>query len=229
LVPSDTPDVELASHCGRLASIATATAGFRDEYYGLVPHVVDEPEGDLPLLVTSGLIDPGRSRWGERATRFGGHRFSHPRVETAALTGPLQRWIAQRLVPKVVVATQTRVVEAAVDSDGTWVPSTPVIAVHAAEPVLWRVASALTAPGVSAWARRRHTGAALHSDAIKLSARQVLDVPLPVDAAAWEQGAEALAAGRILDAGEAMSRAYRTADEVFTWWQGRLPASLRSY
>ena len=48
----------------RLADIATATAGFRDEYYGLRPAVLDEPDGDLPLLVTSGLVDVGRSPLG---------------------------------------------------------------------------------------------------------------------------------------------------------------------
>ena len=34
-------------------------------------------------------------------------------------------------MPKVVVATQTRVVEAAVDPTGEWIPSTPVVSVHA--------------------------------------------------------------------------------------------------
>ena len=50
--------------------IATATAGFRDQFYGLIPFVRDGP-ADAPL-VTSGLLDPGRSAWGERPARFGG-------------------------------------------------------------------------------------------------------------------------------------------------------------
>jgi predicted RNA methylase len=228
LIPSDVPAVDLAVGVATLGDIATATAGFRDEYYGLRPAVIDEPGGDLPLLITSGLVDVARVRWGERGARFGGRRYAHPRVDPAKLTGPLARWVAQRLVPKVVVATQTKVVEAAVDRDGSWVPSTPVISVHAPVDHLWRVAAVLTAPGVSAWALRHYAGAALNPDSIKLSARQVLDVPLPADEAAWLEAARTLAAGRILDAGRAMSLAFGTGEDVFEWWCARLPAHLRA-
>jgi hypothetical protein len=221
LVPSDVPDVRLEG-VATLGAMATATAGFRDEYYGLRPHVVDELDGDLPLLVTSGLIDPGRIKWGEHTTRFGGRRFTHPRVDPSLLTGSLERWVRQRLVPKVVLATQTKVVEAAVDVSGEWVPSTPVIAVHCAPSDLWRIAALLTAPGVSAWAMHHHRGAALAPDAIKLSARQVLEVPLPADTVAWDRAAVALAAGRILDVGRAMTRAFASSEGVFDWWQARL-------
>jgi hypothetical protein len=190
--------------------------------------VIDEPDGDLPLLITSGLVDVARVRWGECATRFGGRRYAHPRVDPEHLTGPLARWMAQRLVPKVVVATQTKVVEAAVDRDGRWVPSTPVISVHTGVDHLWHVAAVLTAPGVSAWALRHYGGAALNPDAIKLSARQVLDAPLPADEVAWDEGARALAAGRILEAGRAMSRAFGTGEDVFEWWSARLPTHGRA-
>ena len=152
-----------------------------------------------------------------------------PGSTTAALDGALERWVRQRLVPKVVLATQTKVLEAAVDLDGAWVPSTPVISVHADGADLWKIAAALTAPAVSAWALQRHAGAALHPDAIKLSARQVLEVPLPVDEPAWREGAAAMAAGRILEAGAAMTRAYGSTDDVFEWWRGRLPRAARGY
>jgi hypothetical protein len=132
--------------------------------------------------------------------------------------------VAQRLVPKVVVATQTKVIEAAVDGEGAWVPSTPVISVHTDVDHLWQVAALLSAPGVSAWALRHHAGAALNPDAIKLSARQVLDVPLPADEASWYEAATALSAGCIQDAGRAMSRAFGTGEDVFEWWRARLPA-----
>ena len=107
-----------------LGDLATATAGFRDEYYGLRPAVVDARDGDLPMLITSGLVDPGRVLWGERATRFDGRPFMHPRVDPAQLGGRVGRWVHQRLVPKVVVATQTKVVEAdAPQMTKTWVVS----------------------------------------------------------------------------------------------------------
>jgi hypothetical protein len=101
-----------------------------------------------------------------------------------------------------------------------------VIAVHARPELLWRVAAVLTAPAVSAWAMHRHAGAALTPNAIKLSARQVLDIPLPIDDDAWQQGADALAAGHVLEAGEAMSEAYDTGDDVLAWWRNRLPATV---
>jgi predicted RNA methylase len=231
LVPSNTP---LATP-GRLAtatvlgSMATATAGFRDEYYGLTDHVIDDADADLPKLITSGLIDVGRVLWGEQVTRFGGRRFLHPRVQVHELDGSVARWVRQRLVPKVVLATQTKVLEAAVDVRGEWIPSTPVIAVHAAPADLWRVASVLTAPAMSAWALRHHAGAALHADAIKLSARQVLDLPLPAGDDEWAGAARALEAGRIIDAAFAMDRAYGAGDEVLEWWRGRLPSPVPAY
>ena len=47
-----------------LGDLAAATAGFRDEFYGIAAAVGDGVDG--PKLVTSGLIDPGVCRWGER-------------------------------------------------------------------------------------------------------------------------------------------------------------------
>ena len=59
LIPSDVPRSTCRPGGATLGDIATATAGFRDEYYGLRPSSSDEADGDLPLLVTSGLIDVG--------------------------------------------------------------------------------------------------------------------------------------------------------------------------
>ena len=50
-------------------------------------------------------------------------------------------WVDDLQVPKVLVATQTRVGEAAVDEVGTWVPSVPTIAVVAPAERLWAVAA----------------------------------------------------------------------------------------
>ncbi len=62
---------------------ATATAGFRDQYYGIVPHVSDSGPG--APLITTGVIDPGRCRWGERPVRFNRARYAAPRVDVDAL------------------------------------------------------------------------------------------------------------------------------------------------
>ena len=213
----------------RLGQIVSATAGFREQFYGLVPFVVDRLDADgraFPRLVTCGVIDPGHCAWGERSLRFAGRRWQHPRVDLAAMTdGPLRRWVVDRLEPKVVLATQTKVLEPAVDVDGTWVPSTPVIAVHAPSDVLFRVAAVLLAPPVSAWASSMYAGVALASEAIKLSARQVLEIPLPPNEAAWERGAEAMAAGELLEAGALMTAAYGCEADVTEWWANRWQTS----
>ena len=60
---------------------------------------------------------------------------------------------------------------------------------------VWAVTAALSAPPVAAWALRRAAGAALAADAVKLSAKQILEVPLPVDDRLWAEVAARLAAG----------------------------------
>jgi hypothetical protein len=180
--------------------------------------------------------------WGERPVRFGGRRWHAPRVDTGALRASgcprVARWVEDRLAPKVVVATQSRVVEAAVDRDGTWVPSTPVISVTAPVERLDHIAAVLLAPPVTAWALRRHTGAALVTGAVKLAARQVLEVPVPEGGVAWDAAARLIAEvpdiadGQerrrlLLAAGERMVAAYglgRAGDEVLAWWAERLRA-----
>lgn len=218
------PPVTLAGadHVGQLA---TATAGFRDQFYGLAPYVVDRATANdrsFPRLVTCGVIDPGHCAWGERPLKFAGTRYEHARVDLAAMTDtPLRRWVDDRLVPKVVLATQTKVLEAAIDVEGTWVPSTPVIAVHAPADQLFRVAAVLLAPPVSAWASSAYAGVALTSDAIKLSARQVLEIPLPKRSDQWDRGAAAVRAGDLMEAGRHMTKAYGCGADVLQWWANR--------
>jgi hypothetical protein len=237
------PDPDLPED-RRLGDVATATAGFRDQFYGLAGFVVEDGDGDrhLPRLVTSGIIDPGRVAWGERPVRFAGRRWLAPVVDTGALraTGrpAVARWVDDRLVPKVVVATQSRVVEAAVDHDGGWVPSTPVISVAAPAERLDHVAAVLLSPPVTAWALRRYAGSALVTGAVKLAARQVLEVPLPAAVADWDAAARLVAEvpyaiddhdrrRLLLAAGDRMIAAYRlgrTGDDLLGWWSDRLRA-----
>ncbi len=142
-----------------------------------------------------------------------------PAVSRSALSERLRA----RLVPKVVVATQTRVIEAAVDGNGEWLPAVPVISIVAEAPMLWPIAAALCSPPLTAWAATQHLGAARSSSAIKLSARDVRALPLPEPSVAWEQAEAALRAGDVLEAGRLMCIAYGVDDTTFTWWQARLP------
>jgi hypothetical protein len=237
------PRLTLASG-GTLADLARATAGFRDEYYGLLPFVVDRRRADdrsFPPLVTSGLIEPGRLAWGERPARVGGVPRAAPRIDLAALRragdGRLARWVDARRVPKVVVATQTKVIEAAVDAEGHWIPCTPVLAVEAPTERLGHVAAVLLAPPITAWALHRAGGTALAAGAVKLAARQVREIPLPTSTGPWDEAAEmardlatvtdADARRHLLGALAArMCVAYRTGRqgrEVLRWWESRLP------
>jgi len=238
----------------RLESLASATAGFRDQYYGIVPFVTEadptaavDPAGSLDrvvALVTAGLIDPFHCRWGTALTRFAGRAWRAPVVDVVRMRtahGGLGAWADARLVPKVMVATQTRVVEPVVDTAGSWWPSVPTIAVvpHSGDPAdLWAVAAVLAAPPVTAWALEHFGGSALSSDAVKLSAGQVRSVPLPEGRDAWAVGTAAARAAQAaadrgdVDAwlealdelGRSMTAAYGADEEVFHWWRARRPA-----
>ncbi len=214
------PEVDLGDGPA-LATLATATAGFRDQFYGLADHVQEGGTGSP--LVTSGLIDPARCRWGERPARFAGKRWERPTVDLETVEPDVRRWFAARLVPKVLVASQTRVIEAVVDEAGTWLPSVPVVSVEAPPDRLWDIAAALLAPPVSAWALGRALGTALTSDGVRVSARLVLDVPLPTDADAWAAAATALRAGDLDAYGPLACQAYGVDEAVAGWWSSRLP------
>ncbi len=225
---------------GTLGDLATATADFRDEYYGLVPYVVDRAEADeraFPRLVLTGHIDPARSWWGARPVRFGKRAWTAPRVDLAALErdGGLAAWARARRVPKVLVATQTKVLEALADPDGAWLTTTPTLSVLPRDPVLlWRVAAVLLGPPASAWALTHYGATALAAGAVKLSARQVEAIPLPVDPVAWDEAAAHVAAAhadpdpvgaraRLEAAAAAMVRAYGGDEALGAWWRARLP------
>jgi hypothetical protein len=145
-----------------------------------------------------------------------------PTVNVPALSARLR----DRLVPKVVVATQTRVIEAAVDATGAWLPATPVISVVAESSRLWPIAAALNSPPLSAWAATQHLGAARSSTALKLSAREVRTLPLPARSSTWDQAAAALQASDLLRSAQLMCEAYGVDEAVFRWWKDRLPRRL---
>jgi hypothetical protein len=208
-----------------VGSLGRATAGFRKQFYGLVGHV--EEDGAGPRLVTAGLIDPARCAWGERPCRFAGQAWQRPTVVLDELEPALRAWVEARLVPKLVIATQTRVLEAAVDEDGTLVPSTPVIALEAPLEHLWDLAAVLHAPPVTAWLLARALGTGLSADAVRVTARQVEAIPLPSDRAAWTAATDALRAGDLERYGPRACRAYGVDEGLARWWAARRPGGPR--
>ncbi|MEA3021047.1 MAG: hypothetical protein QOI47_2571 [Actinomycetota bacterium] len=214
------PDVALATSYGCIGDECDVAAGFRQHYYGLRGHVHEGGDG-LPL-VTSGSIEPGS--WGGRSVRFDGRRWDDPRVSLDGADDAVASWFRARLRPKVVIATQTRVVEAAADPDGVVVPSVPVISAVPSDPArLWHVLAVLLAPPVTVWAVRRWGGTALASSAVKLGAPQVRAVPLPAPSASWDRAAALLRdGGAVVEAGALMCDAYGAGEEVHAWWAARL-------
>lgn len=232
----DVPD-ELWQTDDILSSICTATADFRDQYYGLVGHVSNsENPNHGPKLVTSGLIDPAHLLWGKKRTKFNREAFTHPRVDVAALAPALQTWAAKRAVPKILLATQTRVLEPIVDIDGSLLPSVPVLTICADDDSdLWMLGALLVSPPISAIAAARHCGAALSSNALKLSAKDVLKLPLPKDRGPWKEAAGAFRHASIatssaerrehlIASGDLMCRAFGVPPyPLLGWWSNRLP------
>ncbi len=229
----DVPDGLLVD--GRLGDRARLNANFRDEYYGMIPAVGDHMTG--PRLITSGLVDPGRSWWGRRSITFAKHRYERPRVDLDLLDDDMVRWARRRMVPKVLVANQTRIVEAVCDPHGEWVPGVPVLGVypsgsHWADDVhrsadelagsAWAIAAVLTSAVASAWLWHRGAGTGLSADAIRLSPVTLADLP-------WPQGdlgdaVAALRRGDVRGCATSVARAYGIVDDdgLFDWWSALL-------
>jgi hypothetical protein len=216
------PEVVLAGR-RTLGDEAAATAGFRRQFYGLKGQVTEGGPGSP--LVTAGLIDPGHCAWGERPTRVGGRSWRWPTVDVGLLDDDVQAWFSDRLVPKLLVATQTKVVEVAVDEAGVLLPSVPVVSIEAPRARLWPLAAALMAPPVTAWALARAIGTGLSADALRLSASLLREVPLPTDERAWARATVAVRSGDLATFAHHACRAYATDGALADWWLARLPAS----
>ena len=221
-----------------LGERATCTADFRDQYYGLVGHVDEGTPGPGVLaLLTSGTIDPARCRWGERPARFARSDWLRPVVAVGGLEGAMTRWVTRRAVPKLLVATQGRVVEAVADEHGAWLPSVPVLSVLAPPERLWHLLAALLSPVVTAHVAGEYAGSALAVGAIKLSAAQLAAVPLPEEGEAWDAAADAVRRAQgaastterarlLLLAAAASTRAYGAEQDLVGWWAARAERSV---
>lgn len=210
----------------RLDEVADVHAGFREEYYGLVGAVSEG--GDGPRLVTAGAIDPFGLL--DRPQRFAGRRWHHPTVDVELLEGRAARWAVVQQGPKLLVATQTQVVEAVADEEGELLGSVPVLCVRPHDPArLWHLLAALQAPAVSAWVLRRTSGTALSSDACKPTTTLLCSLPLPVDHAAWDRAADAARVvahrrSRYRRFAQLADRAYGIDDpRLGDWWDARRP------
>ena len=228
-----------------IGGVATATAGFRDEYYGIVAHLHEQRPATAARVVSTAMVDPAICRWGTRPVTIARQPWHTPWLDRDALAATderLARWVGRLMVPKVLVATQTKVIEAVADPEGNLVPLTPVIAVlPTAEVGIGHLEAALLAPAATAWALRRFGGGGMSPTALKLAARQLVQIPTPVDREAWDRavrligaGAERSAGGEDADGargiawwrvvGRALNEAWAIDDDALVeWWLNRLP------
>lgn len=238
------------SPAGTLGELARITAGFRDEFYALCGAAEDDADGAGPRLVTSGMVDPGHLGWGHQPRRLGGRQMVAPRVDldrVDAEHAAVGRWARQRLGPKAMVASQTKVIEAVVDHEGDCVPVTPVISVEPTEPGVTPVmlAVALSAPVSSACLASAAAGTGRSSGAMRVAARTLAALPVPGDLTALRRAAEVWAAleaeaatagdggpdpsagrrARWRRLGERLDAAMGVQEPaVVDWWLDRLPA-----
>ena len=176
--------------------------------------------------MTSGAIDPLRTRWGNRPLRFDKVAYERPVVDFDRTEASVRSWFEDRLVPKVLVANQTKVIEAVVDADARMVPCTPVVSVEPRDPAdLWRLAAVLTSPVATALVVMDGAGSALSADAVRLSASRLAALPLPVNDQEWVAAAEAARTADVVSCGRLMMAAYGVDDreDLFAWWQNRIP------
>jgi SAM-dependent methyltransferase len=211
---------------GTLGERADLNANFRDEYYALVPAVREGGEG--PPLVTSGLIDPGVCLWGRRQMTFARRTFTCPRVDLALLTGRFPRWAERKLVPKVLVANQTRILEAVADPAGAWLPGVPVNTVTPADgaTTVGEIAAVITSPVASVLAWQLGAGTGLSTRSVRVGPALLAQLPWP--AGDLSEATEALAAGDAEACGRAVCAAFaidrRDASPMLDWWRSQLPA-----
>ncbi len=203
---------------GTMSARALVTANFRDQYYGMIGAVSDAAEGHP--LITTGLIDVARCHWGTRPTRFAKQRFLAPRLNRAGLVPFMQRWADRCLVPKVLVATQTRVLEAVADPVGEWLPAVPVIRLvpdRTDADAVWRVAAVLTSPVASALIDEQSVGSGLSVSTVRVSQRTLGGLAWP--AGDVDLGVEALRGGDIAACGRLVDAAYGVEDPaLMSWW-----------
>jgi len=229
-----------------LSALATPAADFRDWFYQLAAcvgeAVAGDPAGGRVPVFTSGLIDPLAPLWGVRSARIGGNRWVRPSVVVGL--DPDEVDASERLVPKILIANQTRCIEAVVDFEGKWLANTPVITVVPQRPGdLWLAAAVILAPVSTVVAHRVGAGSALSSGAVRLTAKMIGGLPLPqISVGAWDQAAELVeetvrsdldsqrVREQLIQVGRLMQTAYGLGDrdDMLSWWVERLPRVVTS-
>lgn len=230
----------------KLSDLATATAGFRDQYYGpkeCVRELSEVHNLDHIKLYTSGTIHPLRSQFGFKPVRYNKSKFEAPVFPIAILkqeAPSILKWFKGLGGAKILVAQQSNTIRAVVDTEGVFYPMVPIVVVlpKTIEDI-WKIAALLVSPVAAAWALTNFLGGAMHPTSIKVSAVQMLSIPLPTNIMYWERAAEharlASEAQEITDyekhltrSGQDMCLSYGLEyGRLLDWWLSRLPRETK--
>jgi hypothetical protein len=80
------------------------------------------------------------------------------------------------LVPKILIANQTSMIEAVHDAQGAWLPGVPVITCVTDEPE--RVLAVLSSAEANAWVHHHAAGSGLGPGTVRLNPRLLASIPL---------------------------------------------------
>jgi hypothetical protein len=86
--------------------------------------VVDSKSGSGMKLLTSGGIDSDCQYWGARRQKFRKKNYLHPRISIKGIRPKLKEKLDRSRRPKIIIANQTKTVEAYLDAKGEYQAST---------------------------------------------------------------------------------------------------------
>lgn len=210
-----------------LSDVADILSAFRDEYYAVVGNLGEGPRPPGGLgVVTSGVVDVGAHRWDTDSVRLGGRDRLRPWVDPDRVDN--QRgatWLRRSAVPKWVVASQSRIIEAAPDPDGSLVGITPTVQVlpHRLND-FDLVGATLSGPTAAALLWQRCGGSGMSGNALRVSAAELARLPIARPAhrgeliAAWRSRRQPGGWQRFVAADRA-AWGGRGDDAVGQWWQ----------
>ena len=128
----------------------------------------------------------------------------------------------------MLVANQTRILEAVADRSGAWLPGVPVNTVTPATGTtsVDEIAAVLTSPVASVLAWQLAAGTGLSTTSMRVGPALLAQLPWP--AGDLIRATAALAEGDVDGCGQAVTAAYavdrHAAEPLLAWWRSQLPS-----
>ena len=180
---------------GRLASAtklsdlaALSDGASTEEAYRLAERIAEVDGDGWFRLVNTGTIDPFRTTWGERPTRYLGRSFRRPGISARDLRA-FPRRLAQAQSPKVLVAGLARRLEAVAVGGDVLCGKSAVCVIPTVPPSA--IAAALNSTPIDTLYQRMFAGHGF-GRSIHVGPRQLEHLPIPDDVATLAKFGEAL-------------------------------------